>query len=258
MKNRGPKMTDITSNTNQQFKIFLSLTESKGLKKENLFLLSGQNLVREFLTRPELKLTAEILMDGMTATTSEKLGSKIFKLSKELFNQIDVLGTHSPILVLEQPVLSEWTLAESIKELTVATPLGDPGNLGALVRSAEAFGIKNMILLQESANPFLPKSVKASAGSVCRMSFHKGPRLQDFVQLKIANLMGLDMKGLSLKEFQWPQDGVLLVGEEGSGLPKNPNMKTLSIPTEKVDSLNATVAASIALYDYYSKVKSRK
>ena len=245
-------MTEITSSTNQQFKTFLSLTESKGLKKEKLFLLSGKNLLQEFLAKPSLKIVAELLGEGLKPQTS---GLKTFKLSKDLFAQLDVLGTHAPILVLEQPEIQEWTIDMSLSGLTVATPLGDPRNLGALVRSCEAFGIKKMILLQESANPFLPKSVKASAGSVCRMSFHRGPDLKEFSNHRISNLMGLDMKGLALRDFQWPKNGILLLGEEGPGLPKNSNMKTISIPTESVESLNATIAASIALYDYHSKIK---
>ena len=87
-------MTDITSNTNSQFKTFLSLTESKGLKKEGQFLLSGKALVAEFLENPHLQnniqIMAEILMEGMTTLTSKASGAKVYKLSKALFEEIDV------------------------------------------------------------------------------------------------------------------------------------------------------------------------
>lgn len=250
-------MIEITSEANLQFKIFLSLGESKGLKKEKLFLLSGKNLVQEYLERSPLnpKFIAEILTEDLPSLTFDRPNSQVFKLSKSLFKQIDVLGTHWPILVLEQPQIPEWNSTSLFPDLLVATPLGDPSNLGALIRSAEAFGIKDMILLKESAHPFLPKAVKASAGSVLRMHFHRGPNLQDFSLTQGSNLIGLDMNGTALQKFQWPTKGILLLGEEGPGLPKSKTMKTIRIPTEKVESLNATVAASIALYDFYLKSK---
>ncbi len=199
------------------------------------------------------KWIAELLTADLDTLTKNGTNTKTYQLSKVLFKQIDVMGTHSQILVLEQPEIPDWNPALTLKGLTVATPLGDPSNLGALIRSADAFGIENLILLQESANPFLPKSVKASAGSVLRMNFHRGPSVKDFSQAKISDLIGLDMKGISLKDFQWPESGILLLGEEGLGLPKASLMKVIQIPTKNVESLNATVAASIALYDFYSK-----
>ena len=244
----------ITSATNSLFKKILSLTESKGLKNEALFLLSGKNLVQEFLRRPILQIESEVYCEGQSPQTELK---KHVQLSKDLFKLIDVMGTHSPILVLQQPELKVWNPEESSAGLTLLTPLGDPSNLGALIRSAEAFSVSKVVLLRESANPFLPKSVKASAGSVCRIQMEKGPSLQDLENIS-GELIGLEMKGRSLASFQWPEKSLLLVGEEGAGLPNLSRLQRISVPTQKVESLNATVAASIALYDYSQKRNSVK
>ena len=236
-------MLTIDSPKNATFKKFLTLATAKGLKKEGLFLLSGEKLVREFLVKPHLKIAHEIVMRGMKPQSE----APAIQLAAKLFNELDVLGTHSNILVLKQPDLPKLS-AETLKSYApkgpeVVIPIGDPGNLGALLRSCEAFGVARVILTQEAANPFLPKAVKASAGSVLRLSLSRGPALHEFP----ASCIGLDAEGLSIGKFTWPPNYMLAVGEEGGGLGKAKFTQRLSIPTKGVESLNAVVAASIAL-----------
>ncbi len=244
-------MLEITSASNALYRKYLSLTESKGLKKEGLFLLSGKNLVQEFLQKPTLKIETEIFMEGQTPLSKT---SKHLKLSKALFEELDVLGTHSSLLVLEQPERSEWDFTKPLQGLNLLVPLGDPANLGALARSAEAFGIQNLILLKEASHPFLPKALKASAGSLTRLKLWKGPSVRE---LTASGILALDLKGKELSTFQWPKNAYLLIGEEGAGVPELPGLQKISIPTLAVESLNANVAAGIALYDYHQKLNRK-
>ncbi|MDD3370436.1 MAG: RNA methyltransferase [Alphaproteobacteria bacterium] len=234
----------IESPQNETFKKLLSLTSSKGLKEEGLFLLSGEKLIREFLKAPKLGVSCEIMSPKHTPIAK---GAKPVELSAPLFDQIDILGTHFNILVLEQPgipSLSESDIAAYEPHgIEVATATGDPGNLGALIRSCEAFAIPRVILSKEAAHPFLPKSVKASAGSVLRIPMAKGPALADFP----ATCIALDPRGESIDTFAWPENGLLLLGEEGPGLEASRFETRIRIPTTGVESLNAVVAASIAL-----------
>lgn len=249
-------MIEITSESNTQYRRFLSLTTSKGIKKEGFFLLSGENLIREFLANPHLEIEAEITFDS-AKTFGDRLPArtKSYMMAKTLFNELDVVGTHCPMLVVKLPEMKEWMTTES-QGLTVLTPLGDPGNLGSLLRSCEAFGAKSVVLLQEAAHPFLPKAVKASAGSALRLTLQKGPSI-DLLKEKpaiVKNLVALDMNGESLPTFQWPKISYLLIGEEGRGLPAGLKAShRLKIPTKNVESLNAVVAASLALYDFSLK-----
>ncbi len=204
-----------------------------------MFLLSGERLIREFLKKPHLKIIHELLAPGAASLTN----APSLEFSGELFNQIDVLGTHFNILVLEQPLVSILDLAGYAPQgIEVVIPVGDPGNLGALLRSCEAFGIRRVILTQEAAHPFLPKAVKASAGSALRLEIRRGPALAAFPEGCIA----LDSNGTSLYNYTWPSHGLLVVGEEGAGLPATFGQR-IRIPTQGVESLNAVVAASIAL-----------
>ncbi len=236
----------IASAQNDAFKRLLSLTASKGLRKEGLFLLSGEKLIREFLARPNLKIVHELIGPHMQPTLRTGDAS-LLQFSAELFAQLDVLGTDFNILVLEQPQAPALTSADlenhAPRGIEVVLPVGDPGNLGALLRSCEAFGVSRVILTREAAHPFLPKAVKASAGSALRLPLAHGPALGEFPVSCIA----LDSGGAPIEDFKWPDNGLLVVGEEGQGLP--PRFKQrVSIPTQGVESLNAVVAASIALF----------
>lgn len=238
-------MLEISSTSNPLFKKLVSLTESKGLKKENSFLLSGKNLVQEYFKHPVLALESEVFTEGMTPFSPIK---NQVKLSPSLFKELDTLGTHSSILVLQQPEIPSWDFNKKPERgLHLLSPMGDPSNLGALARSAEAFGASSLILLKEAAHPFLPKAIKASAGSLTRISLFQGPSVKD---LDDPQIWALDLKGKKLNDFKWPSACYLLVGEEGAGIPALSKFQRLSIPTQNVESLNATVAASIALYHY--------
>jgi TrmH family RNA methyltransferase len=235
-------VTKIESAANDTYKKFLSLTTSKGIKKESLFILSGEKLIAEFLKKPHLAIAFEVVTAKMPPLTR----GKVTELSPELFKELDVVGTHYNLLVLELPVLSEANMDTDPQGLEVVLPVGDPSNLGALIRSCEAFAVSQVILTSEAANPFLPKSVKASAGSVLRMKLRKGPSVKTLP----ASTLALDAKGTPLPDFKWPKDARLLVGEEGPGIQGLKFEKTLSIPTRGVESLNAVVAASLALYQH--------
>jgi TrmH family RNA methyltransferase len=242
-------MIQITSPQNALFKIWMSLHSSKGIKKEKQFLVSGQKLVDELLKNKNIKVEGEIIHGGLESRAPH--GTKVYCLDKTLFNEIDLVGTHYNIFVCQLPEISPLKPDHQPNGLELITPLGDPNNLGALVRSAEAFGVRTMILTEDACNPFHPKSVKASSGSVLRMNFLKAPSLKNLPVLK--NIWALDGHGKPLPQFKWPKDLFLLVGEEGPGLAQADlefKIPTLSIPTESVESLNAVVATSIALYSY--------
>lgn len=237
-------MIDISSSHNVHFKQFQSLLSSKGIKQEQMFLLSGQKLIQEI--PPHLELLAEILgPDHHLATKAPKQ----YRLSAELFRELDALGTHYNLVAVKTPPLEQVDASFAPKERSLLIPLGDPSNLGALLRSAEAFGIKSIVLTTEAANPFLPKAIKASSGSVLRLKLYKTCEFKKWCEQR-SDLMALDMKGANIADFAWPKHGILAVGEEGPGLPATFSGQKLSIPTQNVESLNATVATSIALYNW--------
>lgn len=253
-------MIQIGSASNEHFKRWRDLSSSKGIRKHGEFILMGEKLIEEFRHQTgDWKIHAEILTEGLTSLWPEHdrdpRTPKRYFLAKELFKEVDVMGTHFNLLVLEAPTWETADLSNPAQGLELVCPLGDPSNLGAIVRSAVAFDATALILTSESANPLHPKAVKASAGAVLRTKFLRGPSLKDYQAS--GESWALDMKGDSVGDLKWPDHFRLIVGEEGPGLPELPGVRRISVPTRGVESLNATVAASIALFDWKRQTFSR-
>lgn len=235
----------ISSRYNPQFKDLKACLEPRGAKKQRKVLVSGRKIVPELLSHA---IAAVIEEDHWP----DELPSpkSVIRMQRSLFKDLDIFGTHYPLLVYELPEMTAWREAPPAG-IELVLSLQDPANLGACLRSAEAFGVQKIILLKECAFAFHPKAIRASSGSCFRLPLHEGPALKEFAS---DGLMALDMNGTSLDHFEWPADGRLLVGEEGQGLPAALDAKRISIRMRSsLDSMNATVAASIALFSYRLK-----
>jgi TrmH family RNA methyltransferase len=140
--------------------------------------------------------------------------------------------------------------------LVAVAGIQDPGNMGTILRSAEAFGASGVLLGEGTVSPFNSKVVRASAGSVFRLPL---------VRVKLAELMpelrqhGIRMlatsshKGTPLDKTECSGPVAVFVGNEGAGLPRDLMAEmdeVAAIPhAQQVESLNAGVAASIVLYE---------
>jgi len=128
-------------------------------------------------------------------------------------------------------------------------PFQDPENVGAVVRSAVAFDVDRIILLAESANPFHPKAVRASAGTVFSARLFQGPSLSELPH--DLPVIALSSSGQPLAQARFPESFCLLTGMEGPGLPPRWQASAVAIPMAPgVESLNAAVATAIALYEW--------
>jgi RNA methyltransferase, TrmH family len=132
----------------------------------------------------------------------------------------------------------------------------DPGNLGTIVRSAEAFGAAGVILGEGTVSPFNPKVVRASAGSLFRMAVVQAALKATIPALRQRGLRLVatsSHKGTALYETNLSRPLALFIGSEGAGLPRDlagEMDEFITIPhAPRVESLNAGVAASIVLYE---------
>jgi len=237
----------IQSSDNKKFKTFKSLLNKKGINEHKLCLVMGRKIVPEFINNQN---TIEVIATEKNSSFL-KTHSATLLLQKELFNQIDILGTDYPILVFKTPDIEKIDLTQAPQGLEVLTPLGNPNNLGALVRSANAFNVNKIILLSEACHPFLPRTIKSSSGEILNAPLTFGPSM---AALSSNSFYNLDKKGKDITQFEWPKNIRLLLGEEGPGFSKSINpTESLSIPmNSNVESLNASHACSIALFSYFT------
>ena len=252
MSSSSKLLSEISSPRNTQLKRWTSLLDSKGLKQHQQCLVSGKTLVPQILSQhPQLCL--EVIHPHLRSTFFMTPPHVVhYRLTHELFRNLDLLGTKSPILVCRFPLISPANLTTPPEGLEILCPFGDPRNVGAIIRSCSAFDVTSLILLEEAAHPFHPKSIRASSGAVFHQRMSWGARLADLQDEEVLKwIIALDLRGKNLSSWKWPEKVRLLIGEEGLGLPRQTFPTTLTIPqTKKANSLNAATAATIALYSY--------
>jgi TrmH family RNA methyltransferase len=179
------------------------------------------------------------------------------------------VATDTPQGVAALVRIPQHTLAKIMEApdplLVVAAGLQDPGNLGTMVRSAEAFGAAAVLITEGSASQFNPKVIRASAGSMFRLPVVKTAARELLTALrekKVRLLATSSHKGTAIDQADLTGGVALFIGSEGAGLPKalaNEMDATLVIPhSAGVESLNAGVAASIVLYEASRQRRSEK
>jgi RNA methyltransferase, TrmH family len=132
--------------------------------------------------------------------------------------------------------------------------LQDPGNAGAIVRAAEAFGATGVVFLKGSASPWNPKTLRASAGSLLRVPF-AACDWEEFlaaVQRNAVTLFAAHPRApQSAAAAPLHLPSAILIGNEGRGIPPDheAHAQPIRIPTRHVESLNAALAAGILLYE---------
>jgi RNA methyltransferase, TrmH family len=147
-----------------------------------------------------------------------------------------------------------------IGPIVVVVGLQDPGNLGTILRSSEAFGSAGIVLGEGTVSMFNSKVVRASAGSVFRLPIvpaKTAPALESIsAKLRGAGVRLLatsSHKGTAIDEARLTEQSALFIGSEGAGLPRQLMAQmdeTVAIPhSPRVESLNAGVAASVVLYE---------
>ena len=249
----------ITSESNEKLKIFKSLLTSKGIKEHKKFIVSGEKLIEEYFEQNLMRFKVSSIVfdkDQWPAYLEDSSANKELQkivIPSSVFKDLDVVGTHSPLLVLEFKDFEIKNFEKSPIDLELICPLGDPRNLGALVRSAVGLGVHEIILTKEAAHPYLPQSVKASAGAILYANFTKTDFTLNEIPVVSENY-ALDLSGKNLASVKWPQNLRLWVGEEGPGLNLSASqiksIQKISIPIHRVESLNAMVSTTLAIWEW--------
>ena len=250
---------EIASESNPTYKQTLDLLTGKGIRKQGRALIAGLRVVNEVLDRfpdhvegwlTDTKGAPPPVDDGAEPLTW-------YRLSDPLFRNLDVAGTRSPLLLVRVPEMTEWSASEPWPEgCTLFVPFQDPENVGAVIRSAAAFGASRVVLLQEAAHPFHPKAARAAGTALFQVKLEHGPSIRDLRSSDVP-LVSLSASGPELGSEPFPDRFGLVVGVEGPGLPEHLRQgRTWRIPMEPgVESLNAATAAAIALYAWKARAE---
>ncbi len=237
------------------------LTEDGWLVAEGFHLLeealrSGRP-VRRLLAAASVAQEVEQRMRGWAAPPLTVVADAIFE-------GIASTETTQGVIALVEP--ARWRVEDLFRGLPLVVLLDgiqDPGNAGAILRAAEAFGATGAILLRGTAGAAHPKTLRAAAGSCFRLPLLEGldaaQALACLAERGVSLYAAIPRAGLSIEEADFQRACAIVFGSEGRGV--NPALassaRRMRVPTEGVESLNVAVAAGIILYEARRQRRSK-
>lgn len=191
---------------------------------------------------------------------------RLFRLGTSVFESVSSLPAAQGVAAFVCP--KAWTendlFRPGLSLVVMLAGVQDPGNAGAIIRTAEAFGATGALLLHGSVHPENPKFLRASAGSAFRLphlhGLHFGEALECLRRHRARLYAAVPRAPRSIDDVEVDRPLALAIGAEGPGVPQPILAAALqvSIPhLRKVESLNAAVAASIFLY-HVARARSEK
>jgi TrmH family RNA methyltransferase len=253
----------IESKQNARLKELRRALAEPGRKANGLAGVEGPNLLEEAL-RAGLKIrtvfAGERLQHWVEATRLPH-ETEVLVMPSGILASVLSTETPQPVAALVEP--PDWTWAHLLGDrkdasamIIVLAGLQDPGNLGTILRSAEAFGATGVVCLPGTVNAWNPKAVRASAGSIFRVPLLYAGERDAITMLREAGVRMLTTTAQGAQPVDLAdlaQPVALIIGNEGNGVAPDLAMKAdraVTIPCPgSVESLNAAVAASVMLYE---------
>jgi TrmH family RNA methyltransferase len=234
----------------KEIKDIQSLRYKKERDEMGLFVAEGPKVVAELLEIIPDTLVKIYALTEWAAPTSSNLQEHKVEISNIELEKISNLQTPNQVVaVFKQPKESEPII--SAKDYCIyLDAIQDPGNVGTIIRIADWFGIKNIILTEGCADVYNTKVIQASMASIGRLKFYLDKDL-NWLQKQMAPIYAAALHGRSVYEMPKNNGGILLIGNESKGL----RQELLKMATEKItipkkggaESLNAAVATGIIL-----------
>ena len=250
-------MREISSKDNKIFRLCQQLSHKKYRDKLGLYLIEGENLLEEAVKNGAAIKTVLMCRDyrGSLFGTEDKA----FCLSDKLFEQLSQTETTQGIMaIVEKPELSpDLFLNRGGGNFIVLDRLQDPGNIGTILRTADAAGYELAIVMKGTADVFSPKAVRAATGSLFRMPVVFMDSVDELMEFTRAAGKKLVATCFDTDRYYYDENLkeniALIIGNEGSGISREliecSDLK-IKIPMHgNIESLNASVAAGILMYE---------
>lgn len=234
---------EITSKNNPVIKSVGSLAHKKSRKESGLYIAEGIKPVRECVN-------AGCKIDRIICTPEYKGEfENATVVSEAVFKNLSSEKTPQGVLAVIK--IPENTLKPPKSSCILLDCLQDPGNLGTVIRTANAAGYKEIYLIN-CTDPYSPKAVRASMSGIFFVNVYRDTAENILAALDGVPIICADMNGEDIFKFTPPEKYCLCIGNEGGGISERVlslAAHTVKIPMSKTcESLNAAVSAGIAMY----------
>jgi len=279
--NGGTPRNDISFDTfvlvmfsKEKLKELLKLKTKKGREAQRRFLIEGVRLCEEIANSNWETESVLFTSSFQNSSTGKKLlqkferrNTKIVSVKSEVIKKLSDTVTPQGIICVVK--IREFSLdqlwSEDSNIILALDAIRDPGNVGTLIRTADAFGIGGVILSADTVELYNPKVVRSTMGSIFHLPIFDEIDLEKTIpQLKKRNfkIYGTDVKeGKDLDKLDYSTRICLLIGNEAEGLNKNLfelSDEIIRIPIfGRAESLNASVAGGILLYEITKRKRQK-
>jgi TrmH family RNA methyltransferase len=255
----------ITSKENSVIKHLRSLSEPRYRQKGKAFLIEGVKMVEEAL-RDNLGVKMVVAVPSLVQhhgkgvlKLAENRSMEVTWISERLLDTISKSKTPQPVMAVVS--LKEHTEQELIAHrsglIVVAHQLQDPGNLGTILRTAEAVGASGVAITPNTVDPFNEKAIRASMGSILHLPVVRISALSTFIKKCRQNGFQTVATVVTGERTHFDVDltkpTVVVLGQEGAGLPHDlmddVDVQVRIPMAETIDSLNVATAAAVILYE---------
>ncbi len=257
--------TPITSKDNIMIKSIHSLADPKHRKREQAFLIEGVKMVEEALRDNigvKMVVAAPSLVQhhgkGVLKQAEEK-GIEVLWISERLMDTLSDNKTPQPVMALvPMKQFSEESLfADRAGMVIVAHRLQDPGNLGTIMRTAEAAGASGIAITPATVDPYNAKAVRSSMGSILRLPVVLVGDIRVFINKgrdKGFQTVATVLSGETIHfDVDLTKPTIVILGQEATGLPgdllDDIDFRVRIPVAATVDSLNVATATAVILYE---------
>ena len=262
-------MQKITSRDNQKLKLAGKVRDGR---QTDLIFVEGVRLAKELL-QSDLKIhecfvSESFFVENKNRAILTEIESRddfpARQVSDKIFNSLsDTKTSQGIIFIAEKPASDKEKLDQLPADfrqfpfLLFLHKINNPSNLGAVLRSAEAVGIKGVILSKNSADVFSAKSIRAAMGAIFRLGFWTNADFDEVLdwarEKKLVTTCADINAGKSFWEIDWKQPRLLIFGSEAHGLSEAEREKIeegVYIPMESgVESLNLAVSSGVIFFE---------
>ncbi len=262
----------ITSSSNEKFKFLQKLNQSKERKKEGLTMVEG---LKEIQITYESKIKFETIFYSDTKANlsqleflKKNLNCQFYELSHHLFEKIAYRESTGGIIAIVKPKILKLNELKLNKKplILVLDGIEKPGNIGAILRTAEAVNVDVVICSDLKTDLYNPNTIRASLGTVFSVPIVSSTfnEVFDFLTLnKISIFSSFLHTDNNYSQLDYKTSCAIVVGSEDKGISENwvkNSQQLIKIPMKgKIDSMNVSVAAAVLLHeamrqrDAYSK-----
>lgn len=251
-------MREIRSKDNKIWKRCEQLTMRKYRDRSGLYLIEGENLLDEAI-RNHVRIETVLVREDCQKALPPEAADKAFLLDARLFDKLAQTVTSQGILavVAKAEVRKEDFIGLPGSNFIVLDRLQDPGNIGTILRTADAAGYRLAILMKGTADVYAPKVVRAATGSLFRTPVVSMASTEELVEFTRAAGKKLTATCLDAQRCYYDEDLThdiaLVIGNEGSGVAPaliESSELRIKIPMQgNIESLNAAVAAGVLMYE---------